>query len=164
MITQRQETILNSLIKEYIDIAEPISSDLLKKKCGLDVSPATIRNELQELTKQGYVTQPHTSAGRTPTEKGYRYFIQITFSGNEEKLPEFILREVENAKEKIENELKLAKDLTESLEEISSLLSFSRHIEEDMLFDMLKIIGPSRTTYDKNINIMNELLEALGDF
>ena len=80
MITQRQEKILNSLVKEYIDRAEPISSELLKKKCNLDVSPATIRNELQELTERGYITQPHTSAGRIPTEKGYRYFIEITES------------------------------------------------------------------------------------
>ena|SRR3989344_5658784 len=162
MITERQEKILNSLIKEYIDIAEPISSGLLEKRCGLNVSPATIRNELQELTEQGYVTQPHTSAGRVPTNKGYRYFIEITFSGRIEKFPGFIIKEVENAKNKIEKELELAKELTKSLESISAILNFSHNMEEDILFDMLKTIGPSRTTYDKNIDVMRELLDSLN--
>ena len=164
MITKRQEKILNLLIKEYIDRAEPISSNLLQKKLHLDISPATIRNELQELTEKGYIDQPHTSAGRIPTKKGYRFFIEITFSGKTDKFPEFILREIENTKEKIEKEIELAKDLTKTLEEISSILNFSHHIEEDSLFDILKVVGPSRTTYKKNIDIMKELLEELENF
>ena len=76
MITDRQRKILDYLIKEYIEIAEPVSSDLLKKKCGLSISGATIRNELQELMEQGYIAQPHTSAGRVPTNKGYKFFIE----------------------------------------------------------------------------------------
>lgn len=158
MITERQEKILNSLIKEYIDRAEPISSNLLQKKSNLDVSPATIRNDLQELTNKGYITQPHTSAGRVPTDKGYKYFIEITFSGKINKLPEFILKEVEEVKEKIERELEMARELEKSLEEISSALDFNK-IEEDMLFDVLKIMGPSKITYKKNIDTMKELLK-----
>lgn len=159
MITNRQEKILNSLIKEYIDRAEPISSDLLKEKSNLDISPATIRNDLQELTKQGYIEQPHTSAGRVPTEKGYRFFIEITFSGKAERLPDFIVREVENAKIKIESELKLVQELAKTLEDLSFTLNFYHQTEEDSLFDVLKIVGSSRTNYKKNVDIMNELLE-----
>src|SRR3989338_5589028 len=126
MLSPRQELILNSLIKEYIDSAEPISSDLLKRKANLGVSPATIRNDLQELTELGYVAQPHTSAGRVPTNKGYKYFIEITFTQNpstssgQVKPPHFLSREIEAAREKIEQELKLAQELTKSLAEISS--------------------------------------------
>ena len=162
MITERQEKILNSLIKEYIDSPKPVSSKLLKKRENLNISPATIRNELQELTEQGYIKQPHTSAGRVPTNKGYKYFIEITFT-REEKFPDFISREIETAKEKIEKELELARTLTRSLEEISSTLDFNR-IEEDMFFDILKIIGPSRITYDKNINLINKLIGELENF
>lgn len=157
-LSARQRKILNSLIKEYIYLAEPISSGLLKKRCSLDVSSATIRNELQELTEHGYVTQPHTSAGRVPTEKGYKLFIQITFSGNAEKFPSFILKGMMSAKEKIDKELKLAQELTKSLEQISSVLNFNR-IEEDMLFDILKVLGPFKTTYNKNIDVMKDLLK-----
>ena len=164
MITQRQEKILNSLIKEYIDIAQPISSKLLQERYDLDVSSATIRNELQELTDRGYIAQPHTSAGRVPTNKGYRYFIEVTFSGKVEEFPSFILREIENTKDKIEKEIELAKELTKSLETISSILNFSNHIEGDVLFGMLKIIGPSQSSYHKNINIIKEIIKELDDF
>lgn len=151
------------LVKEYINCAEPISSELLKQRLDLDISPATIRNELQDLTHKGYITQPHTSAGRVPTNKGYEYFVQITFSSNIEQFPNFILREVEHARQKIDRELQMAKDLAKSLEEIYSTLNFNR-IEEETLFDVLKVIGLSRTTYDKNIDLMNDLLKELENF
>lgn len=74
-ITPRQKLILNTAIAEYITSAKPISSQLLEKKCDFDVCSATIRNELQALTDKGYLLQPHTSAGRVPTDKGYRFFV-----------------------------------------------------------------------------------------
>jgi len=161
MITDRQIKILNSLIQEYIESAEPISSELLKKKCGLSISPATIRNDLQDLTELGYITQPHTSAGRVPTNKGYKYFIEITFT-KKERLPNFVVREVENTKRRVEKELQLAQELTRSLEEISSLLNF-HHLEEDLMFDVLKIVGSSKTNYSKNVDIIKNLLDNLND-
>ena len=164
MITSRQEKILNALIREYLDRAEPISSDLLKKKYGLDVSPATIRNDLQELMQEGYIAQPHTSAGRVPTEKGYKYFIQITVSGKSDQFPDFIVREVQNAKVKIERELQLAQELTRALESLASMLDFSQNTEEENLFYMLRIVGPSRTTYKKNVDVMKQLLDEFENF
>ena len=164
MITERQEKILNLLIKEYIDLAEPIGSELLKKKCSLDVSSATIRNELQELTQQGYITQPHTSAGRVPTNKAYKYFVDIIFSSDETDFPNFISKEIEGVKQKIEKELEMAQELIKSLEGLSTTLSYTRIENKDNILEILKIIGPSRTTYDKNIDLMKELLEDLGKF
>ena len=75
MITERQGEVLNRIVQEYIALAQPVSSQLLGKKHKLGVSPATIRNEMQELTDQGYLFQPYTSAGRVPTDKGYRFFV-----------------------------------------------------------------------------------------
>jgi len=165
MITERQQHILHSLVKEYIDLASPISSSLLKKKCALDISPATIRNELQELTELGYITQPHTSAGRVPTEKGYKFFIEIIFSDNLHSTagPAFA-KSFGEAKQKIEQELKLTQELAKSLEEISSTLSYTRLEDKDTIFEILKIIGPSRTTHDKNISLINQLLKELENF
>ncbi len=74
-ISERQDRILKALVKSYIDLAEPVSSEHLKKKCRFDFSPATIRSEMQELTDMGFIEQPHTSAGRVPTDKGYRFFV-----------------------------------------------------------------------------------------
>lgn len=74
-LTRRQEKILALVVKEYVETAQPIGSETLRRR-GLDVSSATIRNELAELEGSGYLMHPHTSAGRVPTEKGYRYFVE----------------------------------------------------------------------------------------
>jgi len=75
-VTKRQEKILIMLVKEFIKRAKPISSQLLSEKYNLKIKPATIRLELQKLDKNGYIRQPHTSAGRIPTDKGYRFFVK----------------------------------------------------------------------------------------
>ena len=161
MLSERQELILNNLIKEYIGSAEPISSNLLQKKYSLDVSPATIRNDLQELTELGYVMQPHTSAGRVPTNKAYKYFVEITFQKNE--APD-LKKEIEKAREKINQELKLAQELTKSLTEISTTLSYTRLEDKDTIFEMLKIIGPSQSTHNKNVSLIEQILREIENF
>ena len=75
-LTQRQVEILKALIEEYIATAEPVGSETLEKKYSLSASPATIRNEMAELEREGYIAQPHTSAGRIPTEKGYKFYLE----------------------------------------------------------------------------------------
>ena len=72
---KRQKEILNSVIEEYINSAQPVSSQLLEKKYDFGICPATIRIEMQKLTDKGFLCQPHTSAGRVPTDKGYRFFV-----------------------------------------------------------------------------------------
>ena len=74
-ISKRQTQILNTLIEEYVNSAQPVSSRLLEKKYDFGICPATIRIEMQKLTDKGYLYQPHTSAGRLPTDKGYRFFV-----------------------------------------------------------------------------------------
>jgi heat-inducible transcriptional repressor len=71
MISERKKIILRTIIKEYIKNAQPVSSGILVDKCKLGVSPATIRNDMVELEEEGYIIQPHTSAGRIPTELAY---------------------------------------------------------------------------------------------
>lgn len=78
LMTERQDKILKALIKEYIKTAEPIGSGLLTENYDLPYSPATVRAELAWLEDEGYLMQPHTSAGRIPTDKGYRYFVDET--------------------------------------------------------------------------------------
>ena len=79
MLTRRRDRILSIIIGEYISKGVPVSSDVVAKK-GLGVSPATIRNEMIELEDEGYLVQPHTSAGRIPTDKGYRHYIESLMS------------------------------------------------------------------------------------
>ncbi len=75
-LSKRAELILSLVIKEHIATAQPVGSLTLVQKYNLDVSPATVRNEMASLEAKGYLTHPHTSAGRVPTEKGYRYFVE----------------------------------------------------------------------------------------
>jgi len=75
-LAERQKLILALVIRDYIDNAQPVGSKTLVNKYGLNFSPATVRNEMVTLTEAGYLHQPHTSAGRVPTEEGYRYFVR----------------------------------------------------------------------------------------
>jgi len=75
-LTPRQQKILKIIISEYIQTGAPIGSKTLVAKYNLDISSATARNEMAVLEEHGYLTQPHTSAGRVPTEQGYRYFVE----------------------------------------------------------------------------------------
>lgn len=75
MITSRQAKILAAIVKEYSRTGHPVGSEELLTKSPFQVSSATIRNEMKTLEEEGYIHQPHTSAGRIPTDKGYRYFV-----------------------------------------------------------------------------------------
>lgn len=74
-ISDRQKDLLGKIVEEYIYSARPVSSQLLEKKYEFGICPATIRNEMQVLTREGYLLQPHISAGRIPTDKAYRFFV-----------------------------------------------------------------------------------------
>lgn len=75
-LTSRQQIILGLVVREYVSTAAPVGSKGLADKFKLGVSSATVRNELSRLEELGYLTHPHTSAGRQPTDKGYRYFVE----------------------------------------------------------------------------------------
>lgn len=71
----RKQQLLQFIIEEYIVTAEPVGSSFVTKKGALDVSAATIRNEMRDLEEAGYLMHPHTSAGRVPTDKGFQYYV-----------------------------------------------------------------------------------------
>jgi heat-inducible transcriptional repressor len=75
VLDQRKASILRAVVEEYIDSAQPVGSGHVAAAPGVEVSPATVRNEMALLEQEGYLIQPHTSAGRIPTDKGYRYFV-----------------------------------------------------------------------------------------
>jgi len=76
MLTPRQADVLRSIVREYIETAEPVSSRAVAKRHGMALSPATIRNVMADLVEEGYLMQPHTSAGRIPTEKAFRLYVR----------------------------------------------------------------------------------------
>jgi len=75
-MNERQEKILGAVVREYTKTAFPVGSEILARKYLLDTSSATIRNDMVFLEKEGFLYQPHISAGRIPTDQGYRYFVE----------------------------------------------------------------------------------------
>lgn len=74
-LSERQKDLLKAIVEQYVKTGEPVGSEVIEKNYNLGVSPATIRNEMVKLTQEGYLKQPHTSAGRTPTSMGFRLYI-----------------------------------------------------------------------------------------
>ena len=74
-LDERKKKILNVIIQTYLDTGEPVGSRTISRLSGLNLSSATIRNEMSDLEEMGYIFQPHTSAGRIPTDKGYRFYV-----------------------------------------------------------------------------------------
>ena len=104
-LDKRKKKILQAIIEEYIDTAEPVSSGNLVKE--LDCSSATIRNEMAELEQIGFIEKPHTSAGRVPSQKGYRYYVDELI--RDDKLSK---KEMEFIKERLETKVNDLEDLT----------------------------------------------------
>lgn len=75
MLDERKAAILSAVVQEYIETAQPVGSGRVAAAPGVEVSPATVRNEMAALEDAGYLVQPHTSAGRVPTDRGYRFFV-----------------------------------------------------------------------------------------
>lgn len=97
-LDERQRMILESIIKDYVATAEPVGSRAVVKKHALKISAATVRNEMADLEEMGYLEQPHTSAGRIPSEKGFRYYVDYmmeneTLTDEETELLHRILEE-----------------------------------------------------------------------
>lgn len=75
MLDDRKNRVLQAIVEDYVATAEPVGSRTIARKYSLGVSPATIRNEMADLEQMGYLEQPHTSAGRVPSDRGYRYYV-----------------------------------------------------------------------------------------
>ena len=77
MLTERRAQVLRLIVADYIESATPVGSEQIVRRHGLELSPATIRNEMAKLEDEGYISHPHTSAGRVPSDQGYRYYVEM---------------------------------------------------------------------------------------
>jgi len=107
LLDARKKKILQAIIEEYINTAEPVSSGIIVENYNLNCSSATIRNDMVELEHLGYIEKPHTSSGRVPSAKGYRFYVDELL--NDEKIS---LDEIQYIKEKLENKVNEIQDLT----------------------------------------------------
>jgi len=166
-LTERSKRILEAIIEDYIVSAEPVGSRTVTRSHGLSLSPATVRNVMADLEEMGYLASPHTSAGRVPTDKAYRFYVDSLVE---------VGTIARNEQEEIVKRCSLAgKDLGEALKETSRMLSSLSHYTgivvaprfTDTVFRHIEFIklGGSRILailVSRNGSVQNKIIEA-GD-
>lgn len=105
-LDERKKIILESIIRDYVETAEPVGSRAMVRKHGLKISAATVRNEMADLEEMGYLEQPHTSAGRIPSQRGFRYYVDCMMEKEnlDEEATEFLFRLLDDSFQEV-NEL-----------------------------------------------------------
>jgi heat-inducible transcriptional repressor len=122
-LSDRTRRVLATLVREYIETGEPVASATLMHRAGLHVSSATIRNVLAQLEDMGYVWQPHTSAGRVPTDQGYRFYVDLLLEGRR------AAKDVAGVEARLRQEVGDAPMIDDLLSSTSHVLSeASRHV------------------------------------
>jgi len=118
MLNERKLRILQAIIQDYIETAAPVGSRTLSKRYNLGISPATIRNEMADLEDLGFIIQPYTSAGRVPSDKGYRLYVDQFISLKKTKAIEQdclvldLLREIGEIEQMLQYSSKILSQLT----------------------------------------------------
>jgi len=107
LLDDRKKKVLQAIVEEYVNTAEPVSSNALTNNYGLNYSSATIRNEMADLEKRGYLDKTHTSSGRIPSAKGYRYYVDELVNDKD-----ISLEEIKYISEKLETKVNEIEDLT----------------------------------------------------
>ena len=107
-LSERKLKILQAIIKNYLETGEPVGSRTISKYTDLNLSSATIRNEMADLEELGYILQPHTSAGRIPSDKGYRLYVDMLMEQKEQELSEMQDQMLEKADKMVDEEQMIA--------------------------------------------------------
>lgn len=125
-LDERKEKILYGIIKSYLETGEPVGSRTISKYTDLNLSPATIRNEMSDLEELGYIYQPHTSSGRIPSDKGYRFYVDRLLIENAkkeeevEKMQEMMLEKTEKMEHMLKQVVKVLANNTQYATMISA--------------------------------------------
>lgn len=141
-LDSRKQSILRAIIVEYVDAAEPIGSEALVQKYDLGVKSATVRNEMAEMLDLGYLEQPHTSAGRIPSDLGYRYYVDRLIV--ERPLDESAVSRVQTASKQSDVLQMILRDTVRALSRVTQLL------------------GVATTVRDLDVSVRTAVLSALG--
>ena len=107
-LDERKIKILDAIIRNYLETGEPVGSRTISKYTDLNLSSATIRNEMADLEELGYILQPHTSAGRIPSDKGYRFYVDhlmIEMDREVSVMKEFVLEKTEKMEQVLKEAL-----------------------------------------------------------
>jgi heat-inducible transcriptional repressor len=119
-LNERDKDILKAVVQSYISTAEPVGSRTVTRRFDFGLCSATIRNIMADLEEKGYLSQPHTSAGRVPTDKGYRFYVDTLIEVEKERYTDSIIDE-------LNSRLGVRSDLKDLMEETSRMLSYMSH-------------------------------------
>ena len=142
MLNDRKKEILQAIIEEYIETADPVSSKTIVEKYNIDCSSATVRNEMADLEKMGFLDKPHTSAGRVPSAKGYRFYVDELIKEDNISMEEIIYIQ-SKLQTKVNQMEELTKIATSTLSEVTHYPTLSigpnKHTQiiEDIKFVLL---------------------------
>jgi transcriptional regulator of heat shock response len=158
----RKQKILAAIVKEYSESANPVGSKELVAKYNFRESSATIRNEMAELEKEGFIYQPHKSAGRVPTDKGYRFFVnelmrRFELSDKERKLLQTELHKLKSAHEQ------LGRSLSNLLAQVSGQAAFALLPNESSSTGLSHIIGEPEFADTKTMKQVAQVLENIDE-
>lgn len=161
-LTERKKKVLQALVDSYITSVEPISSSAIQAKYLPDVSTATIRSELSHLEEMGYLIQPHISAGRVPSSKAYKYYVENFINDEDidlDRIKEDIAKKCDNVIEIVKNGAKIVSDATNYTSMLMIANSDTLTIKDIKLLDMydgtalVLIITDSGVIKDKEIKL-----------
>lgn len=163
MTTDRRLEILRAIVDEYVQTQEPVGSKAIAEKNSLGISPATIRNEMAMLEEEGLITQPHTSAGRIPTDRGYRLFVDKLatvkpLSNAERRAIETFLSESHDLDELMKRSAKLLADITKQVAVVTYPILGDLQNREKMA-----ISGTANLARSGDGNSLSNVLEALEE-
>jgi len=161
-IKERQKTILGEVVREYIRTARPVSSSEIAPKFKKGFSSATIRHEMLELCREGYLDQPHTSAGRVPTDRGYRFFVDnllddISLNAREKKLVDGIFANCATRE--------FVSELAKAASAISKSFALSGLFEEEIISKtgFSKVLDEPEFSESKNIQAFGHFIDHLDE-
>ena len=167
-LDERKKKILKAIIRTYMETGEPVGSRTISKYADLNVSSATIRNEMSDLTDMGYIIQPHTSAGRIPSDKGYRLYVDELMKEKEEEISEIREMMIEKT-DKMEKMLKQVAKVLASDTNYATMISVPQYRGNKIKFIQLSRVSDLQlvavVVSDNNLvrNQIIELDEAMDD-
>jgi len=134
-LTKRESLILEKIVKEYIERGEPVSSQFLYKKYDFGIKEAMIRKELQRMTELGFISQEHTSGGRIPTDKAYRFFVNKILEDLESRKDEIFFDDLKDfLKKDLEDFYSLGQEITRMISKMSSTITILGILDKDLIF------------------------------
>ena len=167
-LNERKEKILDAIIRNYLETGEPVGSRTISKNSDLNLSSATIRNEMSDLEEDGFIVQPHTSSGRIPTDKGYRFYVDHMLKQIDERekkvseREELIIEKMDKVDAMMENMAKVLANNTN----YATMVTTPKSLGNKIKFVQLSLLEDKQllltVVSDKN-RVINKILDVEED-